>query len=50
MAKSHNGWKKLSGTGKRKIERILAQGDRTTRRFFIAAKRHEMERGTIYAA
>ncbi len=50
MAKSHNGWRKLSGSAKRKIEKILTQGDRTTRRFFIAAKRRELEGGTNHAA
>jgi len=36
MAKAHNGWRKLSGSGQRKIEKIVALGDRAVRRQFVA--------------
>ena len=49
MAKSQNGWKKLSGSGRRRIEKILARGDRAFYRQFNSARRRHMK-GVAYAA
>jgi hypothetical protein len=48
VAKSHNGWRKLSGSAKRKIEKFLSLGERAVRRQFVAARRRELKRGTLY--
>jgi hypothetical protein len=45
MAKSHNGWKKLSRSGQRKIEAIIRQGERYTLRQFVAADRRRLKGG-----
>ena len=44
MAKAQNGWRKLSGSGQRKIEKILALGDRAVRRQFVAADRRSSQK------
>jgi hypothetical protein len=43
MAKAQNGWRKLSGSGKRKIERILNLGDCAVGRQFVAAAWRETQ-------
>ena len=44
MAKAQNGWRKLSGSGQRKIERVLAQGSRAVRRQFVATDRRQSQK------
>jgi len=44
MAKAQNGWRKLSGSGQRKIEKIVALGDRAVRRQFVAADRRQAQK------
>ena len=46
MAKSHNGWRKLSGSTRRRIEKIIRQGDRVTRRSLAAWRRRQLEGGS----
>ena len=43
MPKAQRGWRKLSGSAKRKIEKILAQGDRYFYRQFNSASRRKMK-------
>jgi hypothetical protein len=45
MAKSHNGWKKLSRSGQRKIEAIIRQSERYTLRQFVAVERRRLKGG-----
>ena len=44
MAKAQNGWRKLSGSGQRKIERVLAPGSRAVRRQFVATDRRQSQK------
>ena len=44
MAKAQNGWRKLSGSGQRKIEKFVALGDRAVRRQFVAADRRPSQK------
>ena len=44
MAKAQNGWRKLSGSGQRKIERILALGSCAVRRQFVATDRRRSQK------
>ena len=48
MAKAQNGWRKLSGSGQRKIEKILALGDRAVRRQFVAADRRPSQKVQVF--
>ena len=46
-------WSRASGSTRQKIEKLIRQGERATRRQFVAAKRRELpgelsERGTVY--
>lgn len=44
MAKAQNGWRKLSGSEQRKIEKMVLLGDRAVRRQFVAADRQPSQK------
>jgi hypothetical protein len=47
MAKAQNGWRKLSGSGQRKVERILVLGGRAVRRQIVATDRRQPQKAQV---